>query len=208
MDIQYFEVESYIGGTLRIPLASPNNSNHKRLMVLLPGRSYTIDAPLMYYSKILGWQLGYDTLLVNYGFHINHSDFELSDIPNIHRETDNILSQVLNTHEYDEVVFVGKSLGTPIAAMLANKTPNTSKIVLLTPIQRSQDIIDNIPTLAIIGTDDRVYDADMIVDTDTLTWVVYDYLNHGLQKTDDLAASLAILPDIMQHCEAFLSDTN
>lgn len=38
-----------------------------KIAVFFPGVGYTIDKPLMYYSRVLAWQLGYDEKLLPYG---------------------------------------------------------------------------------------------------------------------------------------------
>ena len=205
MDIQTFMQASYVGTDIDVSLIVPDKSERDTLMVLLPGRGYKIDAPLLFYHKMLAWQLGYDTLLIEYGFHVAQADFELGNIPQIHNETQQIIEQALASHEYKNIIFVGKSLGTPIAAMLANTYDKTSKVILLTPIQRSQEIVQKAPTLAVIGTADRVYDADMIVDTDIVTWAVYEGLDHALHKPNDLMHSLEQVQHIMARCEDFLT---
>lgn len=206
MDIQTFTQSSYVGININVSLIVPNNSKRDTLMVLLPGRGYTIDAPLLFYHKLLAWQLGYDTLLIEYGFHIAQADFQLGDIPKIHSETQQFVEQALASHDYENIIFVGKSLGTPIAAMLANAYDKTSKVILLTPIQRSQDIVQQAQTLAVIGTADRIYHAEMIVDTDIVTWAVYDGLDHALHKSNNLMHSLEQVQYIMARCEAFLTN--
>lgn len=201
MQTEQLTIQSYVGQTLRVSLLSPDTSDGSKLMILLPGRGYKIDAPLLFYSKMMGWHHGYDTLLMQYGFHIADSD--MTNMGHIYSETKALIQQALD-RDYSEIVIIGKSMGTPIAGQIANEIENVNKLILLTPIGGSHKLAPTIQTLAIIGTADRYYNADDVEYTDTLEWRVYDDLNHGLMKLNDLAASTQALHDIMQVCETFL----
>jgi len=202
MTVTLIEVPSYAGVTIRNTLFQ--RAGNTRLMVLLPGRGYTVAAPLLHYSFNIGWNHGYDVLQVSYGFHAAQSSLNVEDMPAIHQESVQAVTQALEAGAYAELVLVGKSLGTPIAAMLANQQPTATKALLLTPIQKCYQLVKATPTLAVIGPADRVYEGGMAVDTDIVTWKVYEGLDHSLEKPGDLAASLAILADIMQTCATFI----
>jgi hypothetical protein len=201
--IQNIEIPSYAGVTIRNQLFQ--QEGNKRLIVLLPGRGYAVTAPLLHYCLHIGMDNGFDVLRVEYGFQIAQTDLPSENIPDIQQESVLAVRKALKTGRYDELVVVGKSLGTPIAAMIANEhSPNIpTKCVLLTPIQRCHELV-TVPTLAVIGTDDAAYAPDLAVGTQLVQWKVYDGLNHSLEKTGDLAASLAILPDIVQSCADFI----
>ena len=200
--VESVAIPSYAGVTIRNQLYQ--KVGNKKLMVLLPGRGYTIAAPLLYYNFKLGWSNGYDVLRVEYGFHVAQSALAQDNIPDITQESTLAVEKALEADDYEELVIVGKSLGTPIAALIANQHPITTKCLLLTPIQSSHKIVEKAPTLAIIGTSDPLYDAEATVDTDWVTWKVYPDLDHSLEKRGDLNASLAILPDIIQTCADFI----
>ena len=88
--------------------------------------------------------------------------------------------------------------------MLAQQQPRTQKVILLTPIQRSQQMMGTIPTLAVIGTADPAYHAEQVVESDTLSWSVYEGFDHSLLKSDDLEASLDALQTIIATSRTFL----
>lgn len=208
MQVQTIEIHpdkaSGGGGPLTAPLLKPDNRTGSRLMVLLPGRGYTIDAPLMFYSRILGWHHGYDTLLVSYRFQVEKQDLTVDHLPHIHTETQQLVEAALAAGDYTEVVIVGKSMGTPIAATLATTLPHVRKLILLTPVRNSHTIANTVPTLAIIGTNDAAYHDDLIDEHAHLRWRVFDDLDHSMLKAGDLTASTQALVHIMQACEEFL----
>ena len=93
MTKRIFEQDSYAGVRLKIPLVMPDDEPRSRLMILLPGRGYTIDAPLLYYHQVLAWELGYDTLPMQYGFHVAQQSLAIEQIPTIMTETSALLQQ-------------------------------------------------------------------------------------------------------------------
>ena len=171
--IQNIEVPSYAGVTIRNQLFQ--QEDNKRLMVLLPGRGYTVTAPLLHYCLHIGMDNGFDVLRVEYGFQIAQTDLPYENIPDIEQESALAVRKAHAMRQYEELVVVGKSLGTPIAAMIANEHSShmPTKCVLLTPIQRCHELV-TVPTLAVIGTDDAAYAPDSAVDTQLVKWKVYD----------------------------------
>lgn len=199
-------IESAFGVTLHQEYYASDPRSDK-LMILLPGKGYTIHSPLFHYIKPMGIQYGFDVLSINYAIHITPVDNWMTRISDIHADTQKTVDHAL-AHDYQTVCIVGKSLGTPIAAMIANQldTPNKS-VLMLTPIQAAMSMLDQIRTLGIIGTSDPAYDPDMIVETDTQSWLVLDDLNHSLEYKNNRDKSLDILKQILSTCESFIKES-
>ena len=196
------ETPSYIGKNIKHLLSG--DEDHNKLMVLLPGRGYYVDAPLLHYTRKLGWSLGYDVLSLVYGFQATQQGLNSADLPGIQQECRLAIETVLASG-YDEVVLVGKSLGTPMAALFANEIPAVTKAILLTPIQNCHKLIESTPALAVIGTADPVWEDGIAVDSAFVTWRVFADLDHSLEYLDDVAASIRVLGEIMQACKTFLT---
>ena len=175
-----------------------------KLMILLPGRGYIAESPLMRYIGKMGYQHGYDTLHIRYAIHRTQVDDWLMRFPDLHADTQDGILQVM-PDKYETVCVVAKSLGTVIAVQVLDqlKGKNLSAL-MLTPIQDAMTMIGDVRALGIIGTADSIYEPEMIKTTATQTWKVYDDLNHSLEYQSDWAKSVQILPDILQHCEAFI----
>lgn len=175
-----------------------------KLMILLPGRGYIAESPLMRYVGQIGYQNGYDTLHVRYAIHRTQVDNWVMHIPDIFADTHDGVSQVMS-ERYTRVCVVAKSLGTVIATQLVPQLESKNlSALMLTPIQDAMMTIGDVRALGIIGTADPAYDPDVIETTATRTWRVYDNLNHSLEYNGDWAKSFAILHDILHHCEAFI----
>ena len=199
-------IESAFGVTLHQEYYASDPRSDK-LMILLPGKGYTIHSPLFHYIKPMGINYGFDVLSVNYGIHVTQVDNWMTRIPDIQADTQKTIDRVLE-HDYQTVCVVGKSLGTPIAATIANQltAPHIS-VLMLTPIQAAMSMLNNIRTLGIIGTADPAYDADLIIESDTQSWLVLDDLNHSLEYKNDRDKSLDILKQILSTCESFIKES-
>lgn len=175
-----------------------------KLMILLPGKGYIAESPLMRYMGQIGYQNGYDTLHIRYAIHRIQVDDWFSRFHDIHADTQDGVLQVMS-NKYDTVCVVAKSLGTVIAVqLLAQLTAQNISALMLTPIQDAMEMIGDVRALGIIGTADPAYEPDMIQTSATRSWQVYDDLNHSLEYKAEWAKSVKILPDILHHCEAFI----
>lgn len=173
-----------------------------RLLVILPGRGYTCDHPVLHYLARVGADLGYDVLAITYGFHVEPRAFGAMSLP---AEIDQAMALV-NISKYQRVVFAGKSMGTPLAAARAADCPAPDRrLLLLTPIGDVVDDTGGLPTLAVIGTSDRYFSTAMIViPRPNVTWQVYERLNHGLEDGTSWERSIKVLGEIMSACARFL----
>lgn len=176
-----------------------------KLMILLPGRGYTIAAPLMRYIGQIGRSHGYDVLYVSYAIHMTHVDNWLTRVADIFADTQAVVNQV-DLSVYESVCVVGKSLGTMVACQLLSQVelPNPS-MLMLTPIQNAMSLISEVRALAIIGTNDPAYNPDHVNNTSFHEWKVYDNLNHSLEIKGEWEQSLGVLIDILKDCEQFIA---
>jgi predicted alpha/beta-hydrolase family hydrolase len=205
--IETIPVESEFGVTIRNKLLL-NEARSGRLLVMLPGRGYTNDHPLMHYVSVVGLQNGYDVLRVEYGFQAANLSFaaiEPDKFAAIGQESKKAVELTLARGGYSHVCIAAKSMGTPMAVMMMPDfdVPNKA-LILLTPVQNAAAMTGDIRTLAVIGTADAAYDAAKTADTDTLTWHVLDGLNHSLEKEGDWRESLLSLTKVTGLCDKFL----
>lgn len=113
-----------------------------RLAVFFPGIGYTVDKPLMHYSRALAAAEGYEILLLPY------SGFPKKirgDKGRMRESYDIALSQAremlsgTDLSSYEKVLFVGKSIGTIAAAQIAAESGVSERIrlVLYTPLEET-----------------------------------------------------------------------
>ena len=202
MSLELIEVESPFGVTVRhrFHLHQPQSD---RLMIILPGRGYTVNHPVLSYIGQMAYENGYDVLPVQYGFQVS-SDLDLSQMPLLQQDVQLATEPVLK-RDYREVCVVGKSLGTPLAIDLTQSVPGAVvSQILLTPIGAAMQAASDIDTLAIIGTTDPLYAPELVNDSESTTWRVFENLDHGLIDDNNWRYSLDCLKDIIAACEAFL----
>lgn len=201
-----FPVESSLGVRLNHTLLTQETPSD-RLLILLPGRGYTLDFPLFYNLRRAALGLGWDVLNVQYGFQVAGVELEAAHTPQLVEE---VMSGVRLALErgYKRVCIAGKSLGTPLAAEVARSIQDAQvSLILLTPIGGAVQGLGSIPTLALVGTADALYSAHEVqafTGHPTVTWRVYEGLNHSLEVKGDWRASLHVLTTIIDTCEAFL----
>ncbi len=188
-----------------------HDSGSEKLLIILPGRGYTCDFPILYYLRKAAVQLGYDVLSIEYGFQAARTDVNFTQLPDLLADINDTLQSVL-TRGYKHVCVAGKSLGTPIAAHIVQSLNDVSKsLLLLTPVGDSTKSLGTIPTAVIIGTADPAYAAEEVARFDghpSVKWHIYEGLDHGLEYADDWQASAQKLSEIIQVCTKFLGETS
>lgn len=201
-----FAVESSLGVRLNHRLLAQEGGSD-RLLILLPGRGYTLDYPLFYNLRRAALGLGWDVLNVQYGFQAAGVELEAAQTPQLIEEVMDGVRPALE-RGYKQVCVAGKSLGTPMAAEVARSIQDAEvSLILLTPIGGAVQGLGSIPTLALVGTADALYSAHEVqafTGHPTVTWRVYEGLNHSLEVKGDWRASLRILETIIDTCESFL----
>lgn len=178
-----------------------------KLMLLLPGRGYTVEHPVLFHLRYLGLENGFDVLPVQYGYQAANRDLKAEEWPYLAQDVRAAAEPVLS-RGYRKVCVVGKSLGTPLALELAQTiTAESVSLILLTPIGAVMQAMNNthLPVLAVIGTDDPLYSPDIVRQQRlNVQWKVLEGLSHGLFIEDNWRVSMDALSEILAVCEQFL----
>lgn len=206
MTIQQLYVKTDAGVTVGHHLFSHDESD--KLLVILPGRGYVREHPALHYLRKMAYGLGYDVLCAQYSFQAAPQVVSFDDLGRngLSIEAAQAL-RVLPERIYTRMCFAGKSLGTPLAATLAQSAPAKDlSLLLLTPVGDAIQLAGELRTLAIVGTADPAYDAALIAEGESrphVTWRVFNDLDHGLE-VDDWQTSLTVMSQIITACEDFL----
>lgn len=111
-----------------------------KLAVIFPGIGYHTDKPLLYYAKKLAAQLGYEIKEVPYGGFpkdVKGSEEKMRQaFLSALSQTEHMLEQV-NFTEYEELLFISKSVGTAVAAAYAVKHGLAPAHIYFTPVEAS-----------------------------------------------------------------------
>ena len=114
----------------------------KKLAIFFPGIGYTVDKPLLYYSRRIASDKGYEIKLLPYtGFpqKIMGDRGRMEESYQIAlRQTEDMLSG-MDFSVYGEILLIGKSIGTIVAAQWVEKSPfrNRIRMILYTPLEET-----------------------------------------------------------------------
>ena len=110
-----------------------------RLAVFFPGIGYTADRPLLHFSRRIAAAHGYEIRIMDYkGFPSKVK----GDRKRMEESFDIALGQAremlsgVDLAEYEDILFIGKSIGTIVAAKIASESPEKDRIrmILYTPL--------------------------------------------------------------------------
>lgn len=179
-----------------------------KLAVLFPGIGYTCDKPLLYYAARLARASGYDVLPVAYGgFPKNvRGDIEKTQrcLELACAQAEERLSGV-RWGSCEDILFVGKSIGTVVAARYAHRRRLSVQSVLFTPLVETFDEARG-SAIAFHGTADPWADTAEIVSACKRRGIplfLTENANHSLE-TGDVAADIAALADAMEKVRQFI----
>ena len=111
-----------------------------KLAVIFPGIGYTVDKPLLYYSRRIAASHGYEVRPLPYGGfprNVRGNREKMSECYRIALAQAGEMLADVDLSAYDDVLFIGKSIGTTVSVDLADKSPNGDRIrfVLYTPLK-------------------------------------------------------------------------
>ena len=184
----------------------------RKLAVFFPGIGYTMDRPLLHFSRRIAEDLGYEVKPLPYtgfprGVRGDHQKMEACFHIALTQAREMLSDLDWNT--YDEIVFIGKSVGTIVSAALAAENPVNDRIrqVLYTPLEDtfSFPVLD---AIAFTGSDDPwtggINSRIQALCTErTIPCTVIPRGNHSLE-TSRWQEDLENLRIILTETEAFL----
>lgn len=190
-----------------------------RLAVLVPGFGYSCDMPLFYYTENLLVDTGVDVLRLNTRYSENQAFREATDDERFQWASEDLIAVIragLVRRGYDELLLIGKSLGTAaIAGLLLDGSliQIATKVVWLTPLLaidefRARFTQIEAPGLVVIGRADAHYDeviVNQLLSQPNLTGHVIPGGDHSLDIPGNTQASIAALETAIQAIASFLS---
>ncbi|MCI9081504.1 MAG: glycosyltransferase family 1 protein [Lachnospiraceae bacterium] len=176
----------------------------EKIAVYFPGIGYHCDKPLLYYSRNAACELGYENYRnVAYTYkagNIRGDDKKMKEAYEaLFLQAETELADLIWS-DYDDVLFISKSIGTIIAASYAQKYGlKHARHILYTPLAQTYLFSPN-HAIGFIGTADPWIDTDEIIQlsrTNQIPLTVYEGCNHSLECNHTLR-DLENLKDIMQ----------
>lgn len=182
-----------------------------KLAVFFPGIGYRFDKPLLYYSKKLAAECGFDTIL--------EVDYQIKKTKNIRGNEEKMQQayqeacqngkqflESISWEDYEDVVFVSKSIGTAVAAHFANHYQRKIRQIYYTPL--AQTFLANpTPGIAFSGTADPwVPDVESLIcqcQKSKIETHRIEGANHSLEVADTME-NLKILQEVMEKSREYL----
>jgi len=196
----------------------------KKICVLFPGMGYTNLKPLLYYSGKIALSKDYELKQISYmdmPSKVNR-DPELMKLAYevaLAQSTEQLAE--VDWKAYDEIVLVGKSVGTAVAASYARQyimqSDNHSsdggksfpkvKTVYLTPLLETFQFVEESVGIAFHGNADPWAETDKLKGLSKESKIplyIYEGGNHSLE-TGDVETDIKTLQDVMKKINEYLS---
>lgn len=143
---------------------------------MFSGSGYNYDKPLFYYATMIMLQNKIDVVHIHYSYGEHLLKKPLEEITKtIMSDVNPVIFDVFKSGQYNEIFFLGKSLGTiPIANDIMKREEFLkSKVILFTPLLKFDAIFDSILNnkhqgLLVIGDKDHQYKSNQIEQLDKM----------------------------------------
>lgn len=181
----------------------------KTICFMFSGSGYNYDKPLFYYATMTLLKNKIDIVHIHYSYGETLLKRSLREITKTMMDDVNpVIYEVLKNDQYNETIFLGKSLGTiPIANDLMKRTEFLkSKMILLTPLLKYDAIFDSILNsqhygLIVIGDKDPQYNSNQInqFSQSNLKLEIIQNANHSLDiEAFETTNSILALSRVME----------
>ena len=190
------------------------NPSTNKLAIFFPGIGYHCDKPLLYYSRKLADEAGYKSILTldyslagsNITGNIRGDKEKMQQaFYYLYKQAAKQLSSV-NWPDYDEIIFISKSIGTVIASAFAQQEKISCRQILYTPLRETYDFHPQ-NAIAFLGTSDPWSDIEKVTDISReqkIPLFLYPDANHSLETKDTLR-NIKTLQDVMEETKLFLT---
>lgn len=167
----------------------------KKICFMFSGSGYNYDKPLFYYATMLMLENQFDVVQIHYSY--NKELFEQSSeaITNcIMNDVNPVIENVLSNFQYNEIIFLAKSLGTipVVRGIMKREAFNKSKMILLTPLLKFGGMYEEILNssqkgLLVIGDKDPHYDSEQLKQIEQQTSFTIEVIKGANHSLDDAA---------------------
>ena len=167
----------------------------KKLAVLFPGVGYHTDKPLLYYANKLAANKDYEVIKIKYDLPEPGSVIKADEDKRMQAfdtAFEQVVEQLKNIvfADYEKIVFIGKSIGTALAARYNRTYELDADQIIFTPIETTFAYINPCEGFVFHGDADPLCDTEMCIqlcDELSLTYVVIPGANHSLETGETLA---------------------
>ena len=181
----------------------------EKLAIIFPGIGYHCDKPLLYYSKKLAKEHGYEEIIsLKYSYtgeNIRGNKEKMQEVFEVLYQQAEKQLEVIDFSKYEEILFISKSVGTVISSAYTQKYKIKCRQVLYTPLEETYRF-EHPDAIAFLGTSDPWSDtAKVKMFSKKQNGLIYMYKNadHSLE-TGDIIKDIETLHDVMQKTKEYL----
>ncbi len=166
----------------------------KKIVISFPGgRGYEI--PLLYFGAKHFEDQGYEKVFINHPT-LDEENFEVL------LENASKVLKTIHFDEYDEIIFVAKSLGTIVACKLKDMYNIPAALILFTPLEGTLPYINqsNDVRLVALGDRDRYIDANIVkelCEKENINCYIEANVGHRMEVMNDLQRNLEIVSNVL-----------
>ncbi|MER2170283.1 hypothetical protein SAMN04487786_2925 [Paenisporosarcina quisquiliarum] len=187
----------------------------KDLVIFFPGSNYTVNSPIFHFLGEIIFKQSVHILEVNFPYKDEfYDDLSQEDLYKaVVTDSKTVIDKVLESHSYENYIFIGKSIGTiAMSSELNRNIFKRAKGVWLTPLINRTKILNVISEssnkgLCILGDKDKIYSEKrwgIIEKNQHITTRLIPNANHRLEDDEDFYKSFDILKSIITDIEDFL----
>lgn len=184
-----------------------------KLAVIFPGIGYHTDKPLLYYSRMLAKNYGYEVIEVPYGNfpkNVKGSKEKMELAFHMACEQAEELLKDVDFTEPEKILFISKSVGTVVAAWYAEKYHLETDNIYFTPVEATF-LFPLRDGIAFHGTADSWVETELVKRSCREKNLSALYLtengDHSLE-TGNALADLSNMKFILYRCDEYLKKLN
>lgn len=208
-----------IAGNHAQPLANTffrQEGSAHRLGIVFPGYAYTCAMPVLYYPTQWLLEQGADVLWAETSYSRQPTYMTLSEPERLHwigEDAEGAVRAGLAAGTYDEVLIIGKSIGTLALSWLVQNEPALTRaaFIWLTPLMNHPYLQSSVAhfcprSLFVVGSADSLYNAADLARLTTAcrgSSLVIPDADHSLEIAGDLSASLRAMDTLLNELSSF-----
>ncbi len=187
--------------------------DNKKIAIIFPGMGYHSDKPLLYFSKRIARASGYEIVEVSYEFPYKAREI-MNDKARMKEAFEIAVSQIkeqlsqIDFGMYSDVVFIGKSIGTALAAHFDKELQVGARHIVFTPVPQTFEMLGDNAGIVFHGLSDPWCQSDIArkkCDELQLELITIDNANHSLE-TDSPLKDIDNLRSIMKKVRQFIKE--
>lgn len=170
------------------------SSIRKKVVILFPGGRGT-EIPLLYFGAKYYEDQGYEKIFISHPIS-GDKNFE-----SVYLNATRVIGSI-DFSEYEDIVFIAKSMGTVVACKLKEEFKITASLILYTPVIETLPYIRNNNQIILVaaGDKDRLLDSKILKDRcikESVPYYIEPNVGHRMEVMNDLHRNLKVIANVI-----------